>query len=238
MAAIALRRAMLAAALLGLAAVAEGQARASLTLVTSRAALGGNDSVDWGQLGAPFTVVPNPSMITSTNGLTLTVSQATGSFQRRDEGTGWAGNFAAGDHLLWTNGNNGPVSVSIGLSGVSAAGTQIQPDSYGNYTAKIEAFDSGNNSLGSFTENGVSTANQDNAAIFIGVRSTAADIFKITFSLTVSPFNSGQDIAINRLDFDSRGVTAAPEPWTLFGGATGVLLLLGPVWRRRRRSVA
>jgi hypothetical protein len=48
----------------------------SYSLVTSRAALAGTDSVDWGALGAPGTSVANPFTSSSAAGQSITVSKA------------------------------------------------------------------------------------------------------------------------------------------------------------------
>src|SRR5450432_739086 len=77
-------------------------AQASVTLVTSRAGLAGDDSIDWSVLGGTFTRVSNPFSTSTVGSLGLTVSQSSGSFMRRDQGNGWSGNFNPGDALLWT----------------------------------------------------------------------------------------------------------------------------------------
>jgi PEP-CTERM motif len=221
-------------AVLGLISLAAEQSRASLTEVTSRASLGGTDFVDWGTLGVPFTTISNPFTITSNGGVTLSVSQVgANNFERRDQGNGWNGNFAPGDHLLWTAGANGPVTMSYTVGGVSAIGTQLQSDAFGAFTATITAFDSSNNVLGSFTENGNSTPNADNTAIFLGVTSSSADIFKITYSVTSG---LGQDFGMNQLDFTS-GPSSTPEPSTLAIAGLGGIGFLVYGWRRRRAQV-
>src|SRR5215831_14765210 len=89
-----------------------GAARASATpvQVTSRAALAGNDFVDWSVLGPQGTGVADPVTVAS-NGATRTVTanNPSGSLQRIDEFPlgGWNGSFASGDALLWTLGSPG-----------------------------------------------------------------------------------------------------------------------------------
>jgi hypothetical protein len=211
-------------------------AHGALIFVSSRSALGGNDYVDWGTLGPNGTPVSNPFNITSNLGDTLTVSMvATGNFERRDQSLGWNGNFAPGDALLWTNtsnNSNNPISVFNFDVGVAAVGTQIQANFFGGFVARIEAFDAGNNSLGFFTVNGLSTWAGDNSAIFLGVRSTTTPIARIAFSLDSASSNLA-DFAINRLDFDSN-LTVIPEPATLavFG------LMAAGVFGVRRRMKA
>jgi hypothetical protein len=43
----------------------------------------------------------------------------------RQQGNGWAGNFAPNDFVLWTGGANGPITISF-ASPVFGAGAQIQ----------------------------------------------------------------------------------------------------------------
>ena len=117
-------------------AVTFGTANATVTFVTDRSSLGGNDYVNWGVLGPVNTFVSSPFSISSQAGLGMTVSLPTDqlTFGRVDQGSpsgggGWFGNFAVGDKLLWTspgiwNLNNGPITILFN-SPVFAAGTQI-----------------------------------------------------------------------------------------------------------------
>jgi hypothetical protein len=217
----------LGGALLLLAELATA-AGADTILLSNRSALQGGDTVDWGGLGPAFTVVPNSFSITSAGGVGLTVSQATGPFERRDQGFpsgGWNGNFAPGDHLLWTRGtldSSGPITLDFGAKGILAGGAQIESDFPGPIVARIEALDAAGDVLANFIRAGVDTTNADNSAIFIGVRSSEADIHELIFSL--DPTSSGHspgDFAINQVSF------AVPEPGTLILFGLGILGALG-----------
>jgi hypothetical protein len=193
----------------------------SYSLVTSRTALAGTDSVSWGTLGVDSTIVANPFTIVSTSGVSINVSKTVSdSFQIRQEDPvtplpfdGWSGNFAPGDMLLYTNDlvskALNPITLDFGATAVAAGGAQIQSDQGGKFTAKVEAFDANGNSLASFTEAGNSTGAQDNSAIFIGISSTSATIHKIALSLTNAPMGRKGDFAINQFDFRTSAVTAA-----------------------------
>ena len=62
--------------------------QAGFVSVASRGALAGTDFLDWGDLGPQGTVLSNPFNIVSNLGHVVTVSQAAGSAQRIDEGSG------------------------------------------------------------------------------------------------------------------------------------------------------
>jgi hypothetical protein len=210
--------------------VGAGSAHASVILVTSPAALGANDSIDWGQLGPSFTSLTSPQSVVSGGGLNATVSSSGGVFERRDQGNGWNGNFAFGTPLLWTTTTGGPDITVTFATPVSGAGAQIQADFFGDFTAQIIL---NGGALGTFTENGTSNGNNDNSAIFIGALSSIADITTIEFSLT-SAVNNPNDFAIGTLALNTTG-GAVPEPSSL--------VLLGTVlaalaWSLRNRKWA
>jgi hypothetical protein len=213
------------------------RAQAGLVLVIDRAALGANDTIDWGQLGGTGTSVASPATALSAGMLTFHVSQPGGNFERRDQGNGWNGNFAPGAHLLWTEnfntGGGGPMTL-IG-PGVSAIGTQIMADFFGAFVARISAFDSGGNLLGSFTEAGNSTSAGNNSAIFIGVRSDSTEIARIVLSLD-SAVSNVNDFTINTVSLDSRAPQVAPEPSTISLALIGSVVGIGYAWRKRRRK--
>ncbi len=189
-------------------------------LVTSPAALGANDVIDWGQLGPSsiITVVPSPASIISSLGLDATASTTdpTG-LLRLDDGTDWQGNFLPGDRLLTSfTTNYFPLTV-IFATPVFGAGANIQLDPHEPFTAFIEAFNGGT-SLGIVTEDGVSNGNQDGSAIFIGFLDPNAEITSVVFGLT-TPTDS--DFAINALRINTNGV---PEPSSFYLLAGALLL--------------
>ncbi len=228
----------------GLVAIAAclttGSARAGLILVTTRAGLGGTDTIDWGQLGGTGTGITNPVLVTSTGGVPATVSQATTGAERVNQGNGWSGNFAPGDRVYWTTGNGGagPVTLNFGTRNFSGVGAQIEADFFGPFTARLEAFNASGASLGFVTESGVSNSNNDNSAIFLGVLSTGNDIAKVVFSLTAAA-SSPTDFALNDVSLAPAPapVPSTPEPSSLDLLALGGVALAG--WRRwKKRSVS
>jgi hypothetical protein len=213
-----------------LAAVASAlalNAHAQITAVNSPGALPTTDQIFWSQLGPTFTTVASGSGVTSTGGLNATVNDSAGNMERRDQGNGWAGNFTAGDALLWNQDNGGNIVIDF-ASPVSGAGAQIQSDFFGPFVATLSAYDSGGALLGTEVFNGNSTSAGDGSAIFAGLDSTSADISSISFSAV----NGVNGFAIDTLDLNTGGVTRVPDAGTtscMFGMA---LVGLGALRRK------
>ena len=204
----------------------------AISFVTSRNALGANDYYDWGTLGSSFTTVNNPSTVTSNLGNNATISQAGGNFEIRQQSNGWAGEFAPGDNVLWSQGANGPITIAF-ANPVFGAGAQIQGNYGGSFTANLTAYDVSNNSLGTFNLPGLTNGNSDNSAIFIGVEDSTASIAKLTFSVPVA--NNPQDFAVGRLSVATVPVPAA-VPWETDAlPVVGSTILFGlGLWSKRK----
>jgi len=208
-----------------------GEAKAMLYPVYSRSAFGSTEFIDWASLGAAGTVVNNPFVVNTNLGTVVNGSMfAPGSLLRlnQDNPNAWQGNFNNGDALLFTDtidDFSNPLTLST-TTGFAGAGTQIQADASGNFTARVSAFGAGNTLLDSFDFNGMSNFNPGEA-IFIGVRSStpSTPIFRVDFSLATAA-NSKSAFAIYQVDyttaFDPPSPTdAAPAPLPIIGIGAG-----------------
>jgi hypothetical protein len=197
------------------------------TLVTSAAALGANDFVDW---GAPE---PKPFFYpaTSTNGgVSVLAFDNTAGVTVYSQGVGWNGNFAPGAHVLSDN-NDTALEIDFDSLSVRGVGFQVQARAPGPFTAQLSTYDFNDNPIGIYTLSGNSTAANDNSAIFIGALDTTADIRKLTINV------GGGALAVGQLDFVNPNLPlATPEPGSLTLLGVGALGMAGYAWRRKRRA--
>jgi hypothetical protein len=173
--------------LLMLAAMA-APAQAGVKLVKSRAAMDGNDLINWAQLGPTLTNVPTPATVTSNGGLSATVSNLGGSsLDTARQGDPWEGNFASNAPIVVTGQFTPSGSISITFaSPVYAAGAQMDYNWISPvatpFTEIITAYDIGNNLLGTFTVQGEMDDFANNSAVFIGIRDSIPEISTVVFS--------------------------------------------------------
>jgi hypothetical protein len=210
--------------------------------VTTRAGLGGNDYIDWGQL--PVGVYSPSTEVSSFAGLAATVSNPR-SLRRADQ-TGPAGclgtypaNFAPCDATIFGDlQRNRPNALTIDFSSpVSGGGSQFASTVYtGPITAQLKAFDSAGVLLESYTLDGITTSAADNSAMFLGIVRAQADIARLEFSAL--PYVAGGEVweavGINRVEL----LAAAPIPEP----SAALLMLLGMplaalVAQRRRQPL-
>ena len=207
-------------------------ANANVILVTNLNDLHANfGPLDWGQLGPPFTQVPQQFQANIGGVFLVNGMFATGPGERRDEGNGWTGNFTLGDPLLWTN-SNGPLTLDW-FRGVQGVGVQIETNSYGPFTAQIQAFN-GNTLLGTFLENGNSQPTEDGSAIFIGVRASLSEITSVEFSITSCTGNCA-DFTIDSVYFRAFNIEGVPEPASVVLLGSGLLAAVGSLRKHAKR---
>jgi hypothetical protein len=195
-------------------------AHATVTFVTSRAALGANDAVDWAQLGPAGSLVSTPAFAQSTGGgVTVDASTPAGEVLRHDQGVDWVGNFAPGQALLVDQFELEPLQLTFSQP-VLGAGAQIQESLLRSFIGSLSVVGAGNQFLGSVSIPGLANAAADGSAIFLGVLSDTP-FTRVRFD-TVGP-NGAVDsgFAINAL-----ALVEAPEPPSalLLAGALAALL--------------
>lgn len=218
-------------------------AQTSAALVTSRAALGGDDFIDWGQIPGATSAAQAHSLtstqsVNSALGLSAQVSNppTPGMWRVSQGGCGgvfnFLTNFAACDAvLLNANNNNAANLISMAFdSPVAGGGAQFSDAAtYGAFTAFLSAYDSAGTLLESWSLGGTSTSAGDNSAVFLGISRDQADIARLDFS--ASGFN--RYFGINRVELDRTAPTigTVPAPSTLLLAA----LVLPLLWRKGRR---
>ena len=157
--------------------------------------------------------------------VTVGVASSQGVLNCLDEGSGYTGDFAPGDHLLVDGGSESDSFIVSFTSPVRGFGMQIEPHYLtGSWSGTMDVFDSGNNLLASVVLGGTKGSAEDNSAPFYGVLSSVADISYMYFlvdqsSLSLPPAGA---VAINTMDV----LSAVPESSSLSLMAT-VLLGLG-----------
>lgn len=199
-------------------------ASAAVAQVAARGDIAWNDAVEWSSAGAEFDAVPSGTVVGSLGGENLTVEFPVGSLDgvRLDQDSSWLGGFGAGQALLYTDVQDVWLDVKFATP-VVAAGLALQPDFLfvSAFEARIEAFDSGGVSLGSF----IGSSNTSDP-VFLGVESTGADIKRIRMSLVSLTDADPQDgldpfpgFSVNRLDFLKQQQNGVPD-----GGSALMLL--------------
>lgn len=232
-----LSRGCLSALLLGLIVCLAGPGHCQ-SLVTSRAALPGSDTVDWAVLGNNAYPLSNPFSLLSAQGLSVTVSQTghglgsqyggvMGTVQQAGvplaEGT-LNGNFAPGDIVLDAL-DGGTVSLAF-PHGVYGGGAQIAVPTLtasgaGVFTVQIQAFGRDNARLASFIRSGTFSAKGDNSALFLGITDITPDIYRISYTGTTLH----RSLFLNRFDIAVRAAPTVGHTHVLWNNPDGKVML-------------
>jgi len=211
----------------------------SFVVFNTRADQNPTDIIDWGQLGAPGTIVPSPTNVSSFGGLNATVAVAGPNMVAMQQGVTWNGNFDFGENLLWTGNPNfisgtGPGPITINFAhGVSSVGFAISSDFFGAFTATLQVYGSGG-LLDTLTESGVSSPNGDGSALFMGLGDlSGANITKIVISEIDA--NATNDFAIDAVSITTGGGQTVPEPSSIALLGSGLLTMAGVLRRKLAR---
>ena len=195
---------------------------AGVNVLTSRPA--GADDLDWAQLGPAGTVSPSGTIVTTTGSPFQVKVSSDRDLTRYTQSGGWAGNFAAGDELItnvdYTNGSGSYIEL-LGMKTCIDMGANIQSDYYGDYVARISAYDGLDNLLGSFTVSGTSNSNGDGSAVFLGVHSDIGDIHRVVYSLDSA---NGPGFALNHVTYNCCAPVPEPASMTILGLGAAALL--------------
>lgn len=188
-----------------------------LNLITTRAAMCGNDLFTWDQLPPPVSTVKTPVTVISTNGISSTLTaNGTSVFTDQQEPGLWNGNFAPGDYLIGTGQTvaSGPLQITFPAP-VWGVGAQMGYGTNGSFLAGISVFGAGGVPLGSYEVSGTESSNGDNSAPFIGVLDDQGRITEVQL-YTLSSFGSSPgSFAINEVSLNTTGsklATTAGSP--------------------------
>jgi hypothetical protein len=95
-----------------------------------------------------------------------------------------------------------------------------------SFPAGIEAFD-GTTLLGSFQETGITNMNEDNSAIFLGVKSSSQNITSLAFCLFCGQHGIGDPgFLVNQLSIDTKAIPEPPGMLLLFSGLVALCVIL------------
>lgn len=214
-------------------------ASAGIVLVTSEGGIAADGKTNWLALGGNSTLIPEPfdHAISGISGLNVNVSKAIGTqFQRLTQSTGWIGNFAVGEELLYSNGQ-GPIRLVFDAP-IEGAGAQIQSNSSGVFSATIEAFDTGGTSLGMLSVDGHSDAAADDSAVFIGVLSDTGNTIGAIEINIAHPTDINDDFAINDVRIQQADAGSSPVPESANNAVWAAILLALPLLFVRPKTLS
>ena len=216
---------------------------ATFTPVTDNSQLQ-DDHIDWGTaFGAEFTQVTSGSFGLTTGGRLFQVwsdddfgNNDFGGLERRDEDSGWAGEFQPGEHLLWHQASytndftqHSVLRIDILSGDVVGIGVQSQSNAGGNFTTYAGYWNPYPANLIGFSSNtGVNNIGSHNGSAYTG--GYTDDGTKIGQMFVLSSMDDGSDnfgFAVGTVD-----LKVVPEPTSMLALGLGVAAMV----RRRRKS--
>lgn len=209
----------------------------TLTQVLVRGDLPTNDTVVIADIGPSGSAVSSPYDGVTSGGRPYILSEPDAVYLARflecpATGCSTNCNFDAGDEVLRTTyvgASPAGVMRFEFLEDFDAAGANSASEEFGDFTTKLEFFDSGNNSLGCVTRDGTNDGNVTpgtGTAIFIGATTTSA-ARAVEFSLISAPLGNLVEHYVNNVIFHFTPIT----PGGGGGGGGGGGLTPGEVIR-------
>lgn len=212
---------------------------AAVSLHTSEAAFGTNDTIDWGQFGPRGSSMAGHVSGTSVGGRGFWAESYAGdnsglsrvdqSAGNPDPFSGWAGNFAANEKLVSVTGLDmvTPPTTDARLTlsfhdAVQGFGAQFDANFSNSWMMHIQAFDAEDNLLGLFDLSIKRSGGfADNTAQFMGVRSDTANIARLEIWATaIYSTDNGPTIAPDYFAMNfGRLVIPSPGTFILAMGA-------------------
>jgi len=205
-------------------------AKAAYYSISNQAGLNANANISIAALGSNGTVMTNPFVTNTSMGDPVTFTQFASASQRVDQGSGWNGNFAAGEQLLWTR-FGGPMKLDFTGPALKTFGLQIQPDVFGRFTAYISVLNNVGTAVATFNFTGTSTNLGNDSALFIGVGSD--DPSTDFSSVRIGILTGGN---IRNFAFSAPEFQVVPEPGTYALAAVAAVTLAGLGRRRKRKA--
>lgn len=214
---------------------AAGSAWAGTGMTTNPAAIN-QDYYDWCvQFGClnDYTQYATPQPIVSANfGITGSVGLNGGfqNFYNLQEGVTWNGQFANNQGILYNGrlfGNTDAGFVLTFDTGVYAAGTYVQSDYYGPFTAYVTLFDINSQVIASYSAQG-NSGYGPGTALFLGAYDDTP-FYAVQFDVI-------DQFGLNDVAIGTTWIDTTPEPSSIILMGTSALGLAG-VLRRRFKGV-
>lgn len=219
-----------------------------------------SETANWQNAGPQYSNLGNSFSMSLPSGLSFDVSTDDGRLERRDQGTGWLGNFDSNEALIRKARGSAPIEITFDAP-VCAFGTQVQNDIWGGYSVWAMAYDADNNLLATAFTSGLAGWTSDGSAPFVGFASHHQVISRVVIgvdeddnhfsmlafaedgpvlqSFIEPPQSPSSSFAISGLMLmpnEGSAPVPVPEVNPAFAGAALSALGFAGLWLRRRKA--